>query len=151
MRRALMVGGSRGIGLGLVEEHLERGWNVVATERSISPKLHALATGNPDGLSIEKLDIRNQSQQRELADQNFDLLLLNAGILFGRGISLAEIADDDIADKWLTDAVGPVRTADALFNIVRNDGMIALISSFLFSARRMTKAVQHCIARAKLH
>lgn len=140
MRRALIVGGSRGIGLGLVEEHLARGWNVVATERTISSELHALATENPDRLSIEKLDIRNQGQQRELADrladQTFDLLFLNAGILFGRGTSLAEIADDDVADKFLTNAVGPVRTADALFNIVRDSGMIAFMSSFLGSVSK---------------
>ena len=140
MKRALIIGGSRGIGLGLVEEYITRGWHVLATERSRSPELHALAAQNPDRLSIEKLDICNQSQQRKLAhrlaDQTYDLLFLNAGVLFGRGTPLAEIADDDIANKFLTNAVGPVRTADALFDIVRDDGMIAFMSSFLGSVSK---------------
>ncbi len=36
-KNALIVGASRGLGLGLVETFLQRGWRVTATQRSASP------------------------------------------------------------------------------------------------------------------
>ena len=50
----LILGASRGIGLGLVQEFLGRGWKVVASERSESADLHAI--DNPD-LRIVTADV----------------------------------------------------------------------------------------------
>ncbi|TXM87627.1 SDR family NAD(P)-dependent oxidoreductase, partial [Methylobacterium sp. WL122] len=41
-KNALIVGASRGLGLGLVETFLARGWRVTATQRNASPGLAAL-------------------------------------------------------------------------------------------------------------
>ncbi|TXM90672.1 short-chain dehydrogenase, partial [Methylobacterium sp. WL103] len=43
-RRALVVGASRGLGLGLVARFLDRGWDVTATVRRPSAALSGLAT-----------------------------------------------------------------------------------------------------------
>ncbi len=137
MKKALIIGGSRGLGFGLVEEHLRRGWHVTTTERTHSANLHALASQHPDQLAIENLDIRDQAQQRALAArlscQTFDLLFLNAGILLGWGQTVSEIDDTHIADKFLTNAISPVRAADLLFEHVIPGGMIAFMSSVLGS------------------
>jgi len=137
MKRALIIGGSRGLGLGLVEEHLRRGWHVTATERSRSEELHSLVETYPGRLKIDHLDIMDQGQQHDLAQrlsaQTFDLLFLNAGILFGWGQALSDISDGDISDKFLTNAINPIRTADLLHGLIRPDGMIAFMSSRLGS------------------
>ena len=49
-----ILGASRGIGLGLVKTFLDRGWNVVASERSESADLHALEC---DALRIVTADV----------------------------------------------------------------------------------------------
>ncbi|MEM7751197.1 MAG: SDR family NAD(P)-dependent oxidoreductase [Pseudomonadota bacterium] len=140
MKKALIIGGSRGLGFGLVEEHIRRGWHVTTTERTHSANLHGLAEKHPDKLNIENLDIRDQAQQRSLAGrlsgQSFDLLFLNAGILLGWGKTVSEIDDADIAHKFLTNAISPVRTADLLFDQVSPGGMIAFMSSILGSVSR---------------
>ena len=137
MKKALIIGGSRGIGLGLVKEYMDRGWHVTATERRHSAELHQLADSVPARLVIDHLDIRVQDQQRDLAQrlagQSFDLLFLNAGVLFGRAEPLDEISDERITDQFMTNAVSPVRTADALHHLVHPDGMIAFMSSKLGS------------------
>ncbi len=53
-KNALIVGASRGLGLGLVETFLARGWHVTATQRSPSPDLARL---DAKSLRVETADI----------------------------------------------------------------------------------------------
>ena len=54
----IIIGASRGLGLAIVEDLLERGWRVVGTCRHGKPtQLHALAERFPDMLEIERIDI----------------------------------------------------------------------------------------------
>ena len=57
MKRALIIAGSRGLGLGLVREHLARGWHVTATMRSGSAGLEALHQASDGRLALETLDV----------------------------------------------------------------------------------------------
>ena len=137
MKRALIIGGSKGLGLGLVREHLARGWHVTATVRAGSPELTALGGETRDRLTIETVDITRPEQVTALAEklrrQTFDLLFLNAGIMAGRGLALSEVPDADIAGIFLTNAISPIRVADALAATVAPGGMIAFMSSILGS------------------
>lgn len=137
MKNALIIGASRGLGLGLVREHLARGWQVTATVRSPSDDLEALRANAGGRLTIERLDIGVSQQAVALAakldGQTFDLLFLNAGIMAGRGTALAEVADADIADLFLTNAINPIRLADVLIGRVAPGGTIAFMSSILGS------------------
>ena len=137
MQRALIIGGSRGLGLGLVREHLARGWQVVATARARSSELEALGQAFRQCLTIEHLDIVRPEQVaalvQNLRGQAFDLLFLNAGIMTGRGLPLAEVADSDIAGIFMTNAISPIRVADALAASVAPGGTIAFMSSILGS------------------
>ena len=45
MKSALIIGASRGLGLGLVREHLARGWQITATVRTRSQELEVLREG----------------------------------------------------------------------------------------------------------
>ncbi len=57
----LISGGSRGLGLALVEHLLERGDAVATFSRSGSPALAALAKAHPDRLASEQLDITDSA------------------------------------------------------------------------------------------
>lgn len=72
-KHILIVGASRGIGLGLAREFKSRGWDVTATERSKSEDLHAL-----EGVTVQTLDIADPSTFA--VDGEYDAVILNAGI-----------------------------------------------------------------------
>lgn len=137
MKRALIIGASRGIGLGLVREHLERGWHVTATVRSSSADLDALASEATGRLAIERVDITRPNEvvdlARRLDGRTFDLIFLNAGIMVARGIPLVDVADDDIASIVMTNAISPVRVADRLIACAAEGATIAFMSSVLGS------------------
>lgn len=137
MQHALIIGASRGLGLGLVSEHLARGWRLTATARSKSSELEALIAGASGRLVVETLDINAPPQvhalARRLQDQRFDLLFLNAGIMAGRGATLGDVADSDIVQIFLTNAINPIRVADALAGVLAPGGTIAFMSSILGS------------------
>jgi NAD(P)-dependent dehydrogenase (short-subunit alcohol dehydrogenase family) len=137
MRSGLIVGASRGIGLGLVREHLARGWNVTATVRTPSAELDALKKEAGGRLSIESVDITRPNEVKALAQrlhgQAFDLVLLNAGIMVARGMALVDIPDEDIAHIVMTNAVSPVRVADRLIGVAGKGATVAFMSSVLGS------------------
>ena len=137
MKTALIIGASRGLGLGLVREHLARGWRITATVRTKSDALDALHAQSGGRLTIETLDILEPAQAKVLASrlggQKFDLLFLNAGMMAGRGLALGEVADSDISTLFLTNAISPIRVADTLLGCVAPGGMVAFMSSILGS------------------
>ena len=137
MKTALIIGGSRGLGLGLVREHLSRGWRITATERTPSVDLAAQAQEAAGRLTIARLDVNQPAEVAALAGrlqgQRFDLLFLNPGIMAGRGLPLSEVADADIASLFMTNAISPIRVADALAGCVAPGGMVAFMSSILGS------------------
>ena len=134
MKHALIVGGSRGLGLGLAKEHLARGWHVTATFRTPSAELSALA---PERLALDTVDVTYPASiaglAERLAGQRFDLVFLNPGIMAGRGRTVAEIPDADISNIMLVNAVSPIRVADALIGCVAPGGTVAFMTSILGS------------------
>ncbi len=136
-KRALIVGASRGLGLALADEHARRGWHVTATVRSAVPEIEQLAHRHVGNVAVENVDINKPDHVAALADrltgQSFDLLFLNAGIMKGRGQPLTEVPDADLDAIFLTNAISPIRTADALLGNVAPGGMVAFMSSILGS------------------
>jgi NAD(P)-dependent dehydrogenase (short-subunit alcohol dehydrogenase family) len=137
MKSALIIAGSRGLGFGLVSEHLRRGWSVTTTERRPSADLEALKRDADDRLRIDKVDVTDAAQVQalagRLAGQTFDLLFVNSGIMAGRGVPLGDVPDSDIDAIFLTNAISPIRVADALFANVAPGGMVVFMSSILGS------------------
>jgi NAD(P)-dependent dehydrogenase (short-subunit alcohol dehydrogenase family) len=144
-RWALVVGASRGLGLGLAAELKTRGWNVVATvrDRAGEDRVKALAA-NPGGqIQPEQLDINDDAGiaalRRRLADRTFDLVFLNAGIPpKGRGHA-AHISREEAAAVFMTNAVAPIRLARAFLDRVNDrTGIVAFMSSGLGSVANKT-------------
>jgi NAD(P)-dependent dehydrogenase (short-subunit alcohol dehydrogenase family) len=133
VKHALIIAASRGLGLGLVREYLARGWHVTATTRTPSAELDTLCREASGQLSVEFLDVTVVAQAAALAarleGRKLDLLFLNAGILTGRGAALSTVPDSDVEKIFATNAIGPIRVADALASHVVQGGMVAFMSS----------------------
>jgi NAD(P)-dependent dehydrogenase (short-subunit alcohol dehydrogenase family) len=123
MGAAMVIGASRGIGLGLAQRYAEDGWQVHATTRS---------PGNPgelgaiDGdVSIYGLDVRNAEEiaalARDLGDRPIDHLVHSAGVL--RGVGREEM--------MAVNADAPFNVVGALFDaVVRSaEKKIAILTS----------------------
>lgn len=160
--RALIIGASRGLGLGLVRRFLERGWDVAATVRSSSAALDALRAEAGERLAIETVDIDRPGQVQQLrdrlADVRFDLLFVNAGVLGSAGKTVGEVTHEEFVRELTTNAFSPVRLAEAMLDCVKPGGTIGFMSSQLGSIEnnvsggyelyRASKAALNMLARS---
>ncbi len=139
---ALIVGASRGLGLALAEEWLQRGWHVIATSRSQSSGLATLATRFANSLEVETVDIDKAAAVENLTAQlqgrRLDVVFINAGIARATSATPATADERDFLDMMLTNALAPVRSAEWLAPLVPEGGVIAIMSSELGSVSTNT-------------
>lgn len=135
----LLVGASRGIGLGLVNEYLGRGWRVIATQRgtTLTPALNELATKSNGALRVLIADINRPEDIAALSEQlsgtSLDLLFIVAGVSDDPNQTIAQISTDEFTHLMVTNALSPMRAVEQLAQHVREDGSIAVMSSALGS------------------
>ncbi|MCJ2019853.1 SDR family NAD(P)-dependent oxidoreductase [Methylobacterium sp. E-065] len=161
-RRALIVGASRGLGLGLVARFLERGWDVTATVRKPSAALSDLA-GRGTLHIATGIDIDDDDAVRGFAiacadKPAFDLVFVVAGVATQAGIPAGQIPRDVAAAVFQTNALSPIRFAEAFNKRVAEDGLIVLMTSKLGSVSlnrgggwgsyRASKAALNTLARS---
>lgn len=136
-KSALIVGASRGLGLGLVETFLARGWRVTATQRTPSAQLGRLSA---EALRIETADIDDDASvaalHERLAGQRFDLIFVVAGVATQAHDPLHAVPRAVAAQVYLTNAVSPIRFAEAFLDRLAPGGSLALMSSILGSVSR---------------
>lgn len=134
-KNALIIGASRGLGLGLVQRLQEDGWNITATVRN--PLQPGALKDVPD-VHIEQLEMNDTAQldalQQRLKGQVFDLVFVNAGVMGPLPQDLERVQNSDISDLFMTNAVAPIRVARRFVDQVRKDsGVLAFMSSILGS------------------
>lgn len=136
MQSILIVGASRGIGLALADCFLAQGWHVVATERSPSEGLDALAArgGRLDRLTLDLGDrASEQAFLAALGHEGFDAIVMNAGIFGPRHQSL-EASRAEVAELVEVNALAPVRLGHRLMpRLAVPDGVLAFMTSRLGS------------------
>jgi NAD(P)-dependent dehydrogenase (short-subunit alcohol dehydrogenase family) len=144
-RWALVVGASRGLGLGLAVELKSRGWNVVGTVRDAAGerRLEKLAKEPGGDIRAEHLDINDDTQiaalRRRLDGVEFDLVFVNAGIAPTGRSDAASASREEAASVFMTNAVSPMRVAHAFLDRLRSGpGIIAFMSSGLGSVANKT-------------
>lgn len=130
----MLIGASRGLGLGLAGEFAKRGWHIVATVRAgARTELHDLAEAHPDRIEIETVDIAQPQQiamlRDRLASRVFDLLFVNAGTANMEDEIAGEIAAEEYTRVLVTNALGPMRVIEACRDLVAADGLIGVMSS----------------------
>lgn len=155
-KTALIVGASRGLGLGLVKTYRGRGWRVNATVREAADE----AGPAGEGAEVRRLDVRDPVARAELASamagETLDLLFLNAGVYGPREVADAEAGEIDAAMQ--ANAFGPVQLAYALIDRVRpKTGAVAFMTSAMGSIAenesggsdvyRASKAAQNMLAK----
>jgi len=143
MKTVLIVGASRGLGLGLAGEFATQGWRVIGTVRGSTPGgLHALAGGSP-AVSIETVDINIPEQvaslRARLAGTRIDVLFVNAGIANGPGETLPATTTEGFTRLMVTNALSPLRVIEAFADLVPEEGVIAAMSSGLGSVANNTR------------
>lgn len=126
----LILGASRGIGLGLAREFARRGWQVVASERTRSDALHALG-----GVDVVTADVTDPDSYADLdlVDGSLDAAIVNAGISGARHQSADRASAEEVAEVMMTNAYGPVRAARALLPKLKDGGTLGFMSSLMGS------------------
>lgn len=127
----LILGASRGIGLGLAQVFLARGWTVIGTERGESAALHAT------GARVEKADLKDHGSllalRSRLEGTTLDVLMLNAGIAGPAANEVSSADPAEVADVFMTNAAGPIAAAEILMPLVAEGGTIAFTTSAMGS------------------
>jgi NAD(P)-dependent dehydrogenase (short-subunit alcohol dehydrogenase family) len=129
----VIVGPSRGLGLGLVKACLSKGWEVIATVRDARGR-SALETLDHQGrLAVATVDITSAEDiwrlRAELAGRALDTIFVNAGIASDPAASIETAPERDFIEVMATNALAPLRIIGALHSLVKPDGVIAAMSS----------------------
>ena len=130
----LLIGASRGLGLAIAQEYIDRGARVVATVRGQVPTaLNDLRETAGGRLEIEHGDINKTDEIRDLRDRlgarRFDLLFVVAGVTNGQEETVADVPTDEFVRLMVTNALSPMRAIETLGGLVAPDGTVAIMSS----------------------
>jgi NAD(P)-dependent dehydrogenase (short-subunit alcohol dehydrogenase family) len=132
-KRLLLIGASRGLGLAMAEEYLQRGWQMVGTVRSTQTKLHELRERFGSRLVIETVDINESAEvtslRKRLAGAVFDVLFVNAGVKNDDRETIADVSTAEFTRVMVTNALSPLRAIETLHDRVPDGGTIGVMSS----------------------
>ena len=142
---ALVTGSNRGIGLQLVTQYAEAGWDVIATSRSPhdDDALNALAESHGN-LVVEKLDVTDMDSIAALSTKYqgraIDVLINNAGLLGGRPGQVWGNLDPEVFEQIMAvNVFGPLKVSEAFAEHVAasEQKKLIVISSTIGSISRM--------------
>ena len=133
---ALVVGASRGIGLELTRQWLQRGYRVFAAARTRSLELEALASSYPataeegGALTFTPVDLRDASTIEALgtrlatSTESLHWVFNSAGVLHGEGFGperkLEDLDPAALQQVFAVNALAPVLLAQALLPLLRH-------------------------------
>ena len=151
-RTALIVGASRGLGLGLTERFLERDWQVTATSRAPGGDLDALADRSDGRLRVDHVDIDDEGAvaalHRRCAATSFDLVFVNAGTTHDRWETVADVSTATFERVMRTNALSPMRFVERFHDLVAENGTMGVMSSGQGSVTNNTRVTGWEIYRA---
>ena len=135
----LLAGASRGLGLGLAAEYLDRGWHVIATARApdAATDLASLSAAHPGRLTVEQLDVADPASVAALAHRlqgrGVDALFVVAGISTNSNALIQDVPQPDIAREFITNSTAPIALAEALQPNLAPGATVAFMTSILGS------------------
>jgi NAD(P)-dependent dehydrogenase (short-subunit alcohol dehydrogenase family) len=113
--RVLVTGASRGIGLELVRQYADAGWEVVATCRDpdAATELLALAARAPQAVVVHRLDVASEEHLEQLAaalgETPIDVLVSNAAIFGGTRSRFPDVDWTAWRDAFGVNTIGAMR------------------------------------------
>lgn len=152
---AVVTGGTRGIGLGIVKALLENGFCVVASSRTESDEIKALKEKYNGKVHFIPCDISSQSDIENLAIQlknNFgtiSLLVNNAGVAPKERKDILDITPEDFSFVVDTNAKGTFFVTQKLAPLLieNKGGRIVNISSVSSYAASLNRG-EYCISKS---
>ena len=145
VKTVLLVGASRGLGLGLALEYLRRGWRVIATVRKIDRASPLRGANDEENgrLEVEVLDINLPEQvtalRQRLGSRRIDLLFVNAGVMSPPYENIGNVTTEEFTRVLVTNALSPLRVVELFASLVPAGGTIAVMSSGMGSAANNLK------------
>ena len=134
-QRILIVGAEKGLGLGLSQAYLKKGWDVFATylpDADIA-SLIALEKGYPGSLATGEIDVTDVCHIGPLIARlgawQFDIIFLVAGIYGPLHQSVLQASDAEFQQIMMTNAFGPARLARHLLPFLKPAGTLVFMSS----------------------
>lgn len=130
MKKVLVTGGSRGIGLEFTRQYLQQGFRVFAASRNPghSGELQQLKAQHGDSLVIHQLDVGDQASRRDFFQalsaqtQRLDMLINSAGIISGNeefGYSFGELEQEDLCRTLLINSIAPLMMTEGVFPLLK--------------------------------
>lgn len=110
-RVAVVTGGSKGIGLAIVQALVDEGCHVVAAARSSSEQLDSLASSG--SVTVAELDLGDPAAPAELirrAGDRLDILVNNVGAAATRTGGFLSVTDDQWMHSLTLNLMAAVRT-----------------------------------------
>lgn len=156
MPSILITGAGRGLGLEFSRQYAAEGWRVHATCRD--PEKAAALDKLKGKIVVHRLDVRSAPQiaalKSALGGEPIEILVNNAGIYGPRGGAIAQIDDEVWLDVLHTNAVAPLRIADALAdNVAKSEKrlMVFITSTMGSLARSAAGAQPYRMSKAALN
>ncbi|MCU9612623.1 SDR family oxidoreductase [Caldibacillus lycopersici] len=127
--KLLVTGANRGLGFYLVKVGLEKGYHIFAGVRNSTPdamkSLEDLKNTFGANLTIVKLDVTDEasviraSQQVMTETANLDVIINNAGVLFGRNRTIEEVDIEECMKTMDINTFGSLRVLKHFLPFVR--------------------------------
>ena len=163
---AYITGADRGLGLGLTEALLERGFRVFAGEYGLDGAgLDALAETCGERLQRISLDVASDRSVLRAADklrencQHLDLLINNAAILGDFTGSISDPLDFALMQEvYNVNSLGPLRVAQSVFGHLKRGSLKKLVNisseaGSMEQSRRTNRKMRYgyCMSKAALN
>jgi len=126
MKKIVITGASRGIGLSLSKHYKQQGHKVYSVCRQVSAELDALGVHIIDDIDVADA-VAVKKLAKALANVEIDLLINNAGLW--KDEVLGSIDFDSIQAQMEVNAYGPLRVSEALQNNFTDNAKIVMITS----------------------
>lgn len=123
---ALVTGANRGIGLELVKQLKQKGYQVWAVCRTASDELRKLDVHIIDGVDVTN-ESELQKMVQQIPDHSLDVVINNAGIL--EEDRFFDFQVDDLLAQFKVNAVGPLLVTKSLHKKMKSPSKIAMITS----------------------
>lgn len=139
MKRILVTGSSKGLGLEFVKQYLETGNLVIASSRNPdkSPELEKLKNKYSENLITIKLDVSKQEDREKAFEQvsqqirGLDLLINNAGIISGDEKNpsvFGAVYKEDLSKVFLVNSISPLVMSETFLPLLEKGSNAKIIN-----------------------
>jgi len=126
MKKVLVTGCNRGIGLQLCTQFHDRGDEVIGVCRTASAEVSSLGIRLIEGIDVSDGDDVS-ALAKAMNGEAIDILINNAGIL--RPDTLESVDYDVMLEQFRVNTLGPLRVTRALLPNLHNGSKVAIVSS----------------------